>query len=119
MAYRLQLVLICASLLLVSVIGRPQVWNIGFNPPRQSTEATEAPIVQDSTPTTTTAAPVQRTTPSSAYYDCVSRCPTTSEYNPICGSDSVNYHNMGKLNCAASCGTDVTMVRAGTCTPSG
>ncbi|XP_055844581.1 uncharacterized protein LOC129910985 [Episyrphus balteatus] len=114
MAYQLQIVLFCASLLVVTVIARPQVWNIGFNP-RQTSAPTQAPTV----PNTSTTAPVQATTPSKAFYNCVSRCPSTSEYNPICGSDSVNYHNLGRLNCAAMCGTAVTMVRQGTCLPLG
>ncbi|KAH8416278.1 hypothetical protein KR222_002460, partial [Zaprionus bogoriensis] len=49
----------------------------------------------------TTAAP---TTASPRYIACVQSCPTTSEYNPICGSDNVNYYNEGKFNCALSCG---------------
>ena len=28
----------------------------------------------------------------------------TPEYNPVCGSDNVEYDNPGRLNCASACG---------------
>jgi len=51
--------------------------------------------------TTTTPRP---TTQSPRFYACLQSCPATSEYNPICGSDSVNYYNENKFNCAINCG---------------
>lgn len=33
---------------------------------------------------------------------CTSR--TTSQYNPVCGSDNQNYHNRERLDCAQECG---------------
>lgn len=36
--------------------------------------------------------------------DCVFFCPTTPEYNPVCGTDDVTYTNMSKLRCAQRCG---------------
>ncbi|KAH8365488.1 hypothetical protein KR093_001274 [Drosophila rubida] len=53
--------------------------------------------------------------PSPQYLDCFGRCPTTSEYNPICGSDRQLYLNEQKFNCARSCGRDVQIVRRGSC----
>lgn len=54
----------------------------------------------------TTPAPV--TTRSPAFRQCLSNmCPTTNEYNPVCGTDNVNYDNQQKLNCANFCGPRV------------
>ncbi|KAH8365484.1 hypothetical protein KR093_001270 [Drosophila rubida] len=50
--------------------------------------------------TTTTAAP----TASPRVLACIQSCPATSEYNPICGSDNVNYYNGGRFDCAVRCG---------------
>ncbi|XP_055854200.1 protease inhibitor 2-like [Episyrphus balteatus] len=52
---------------------------------------------------------------SNSYEQCLSRCPTTFEYSPICGSDNVSYSNRGSLNCANKCGKSVTMLRQGSC----
>ncbi|KAL0880909.1 hypothetical protein ABMA27_002081 [Loxostege sticticalis] len=46
---------------------------------------------------------------------CVQNCPTTSEYNPVCGSDSVTYFNPGRLVCARNCGINVRERRRGSC----
>lgn len=57
--------------------------------------------------TTTTASPIFR--------NCVAQCLSTPEYNPVCGNNRVTYDNIGKLNCARSCGLMVTFTRLGTC----
>ncbi|XP_055842462.1 uncharacterized protein LOC129909401 [Episyrphus balteatus] len=138
MSFQLEIVLFCASLLVVTVIARPQVWDIGYNPnreydpiPAQAISDNNAAIVETQPITSTTVAaqgnqdatsptpvppPVPVANPFQDYFDCISKCPTTAQYDPICGSDSVNYHNLGRLNCAAGCGVEVTMVRSGTCT---
>lgn len=54
--------------------------------------------------TTTTPAPISSTTPTQAFFACMNRCPTTSQYNPVCGSDNTLYNNDQKLNCANICG---------------
>lgn len=57
----------------------------------------------------TTAVPrttLQPTTLSPAVQQCTDGCvtQTTSEYNPVCGSDNQNYHNPARLECAQQCG---------------
>ncbi|XP_046808462.1 uncharacterized protein LOC111681106 [Lucilia cuprina] len=44
------------------------------------------------------------TTPTPQFLDCFSRCPTTSEFNPICASNRQQYGNEQKFNCARQCG---------------
>ncbi|XP_014362279.2 uncharacterized protein LOC106713891 [Papilio machaon] len=58
-------------------------------------------------PTTTTESDSQRR--------CIASCPTTPEYNPICGTNNVTYQNMGKLECAKICGIDVELKRLSPC----
>lgn len=57
-------------------------------------------------PATNGGAPVSATSVvySDEFYDCMSQCRTTNEWNPVCGSDNNNYNNIEKLNCANSCG---------------
>ncbi|TMW52787.1 hypothetical protein DOY81_002121 [Sarcophaga bullata] len=71
--------------------------------------------VVTSTAAPTTAATV--TTASPQYLACLQNCPSTMEYNPVCGSDNQNYHNSGRLSCAQRCGKDVAALRIGTCAP--
>ncbi|CAG9787861.1 unnamed protein product [Diatraea saccharalis] len=35
---------------------------------------------------------------------CIRECPRTKEYNPMCGSNGVQYNNIGHLTCAQYCG---------------
>ncbi|XP_077299801.1 uncharacterized protein LOC143920733 [Arctopsyche grandis] len=68
--------------------------------------------------TTTTAAPATTTaggvaTPNP---DCLRRCLTTPEYNPVCGDNRVDYDNMSRLNCARQCGlSNLGLLRNGRC----
>eukprot|EP00099_Drosophila_melanogaster_P020529 NP_612013.3 Kaz1-ORFB, isoform A [Drosophila melanogaster] len=79
--------------------------------PRQPTEPTISPNAGGSTPAN--AAPP--TTQSPRYFACFHSCPATSEYNPICGSDNVNYYNENKFNCALNCGLNIRKVHKGIC----
>ncbi|XP_055372018.1 uncharacterized protein LOC129606000 isoform X2 [Condylostylus longicornis] len=47
--------------------------------------------------------------------DCLNACPTTNEYNPVCGSDQISYGNVQKLECASRCGQNVQVTRQGRC----
>ncbi|XP_072932580.1 agrin-like [Epargyreus clarus] len=46
---------------------------------------------------------------------CIQSCPTTSEYNPVCGTNDVTYNNIGKLECAKYCGVAVELSRRAPC----
>ncbi|KAJ2950032.1 hypothetical protein O0L34_g11370 [Tuta absoluta] len=54
-------------------------------------------------------------TDSPAKRQCVQDCQTTSEYNPVCGSDNITYINPGKFVCARNCGINVFVQRRGRC----
>ncbi|GAB1866523.1 Kazal-like domain-containing protein [Camponotus japonicus] len=57
------------------------------------------------------------TTPQSVnqYNACIISCPVTTEYNPVCGTDNVDYTNPGGLGCAGRCGKEVTLQYYGRC----
>ncbi|BES91339.1 Hypothetical protein NTJ_04147 [Nesidiocoris tenuis] len=61
--------------------------------------------------TTTTVAPV----PGVVYLLNNCSCQSTTQYNPVCGTDGVTYLNRQKLECAAACGTNVKLRRFGNC----
>lgn len=46
---------------------------------------------------------------------CVQDCTTSSEYNPVCGTNNVTYFNPGKFKCARECGVDVFIKQDGRC----
>ncbi|XP_012283431.1 four-domain proteases inhibitor [Orussus abietinus] len=60
---------------------------------------------------TTTQAPAEPTRMS----DCEASCPSTPEYNPVCGTDGVSYSNPGRLTCARRCGKVVETNHFGPC----
>ncbi|XP_016981909.1 uncharacterized protein LOC108046602 [Drosophila rhopaloa] len=84
------------------------------NPWLRPQQPDQPPISSDRgrSSTTTTARP---TTQSPQYYACFQSCGATSEYNPICGSDNVNYYNENKFNCALGCGLRIRQVHNGIC----
>ncbi|KRK00658.1 LOW QUALITY PROTEIN: uncharacterized protein Dyak_GE28586 [Drosophila yakuba] len=53
--------------------------------------------------------------PTQEFLNCYYNCPTTPQYNPICGSDRQLYMNEEKFNCARNCGADIQIVRRGSC----
>ncbi|XP_064541871.1 uncharacterized protein Kaz1-ORFB [Drosophila montana] len=65
-------------------------------------------------PSSSTTTP-QPTTASSRVLACIQSCPATSEYNPICGSDNVNYYNAGRFDCAVRCGQNIRRLHLGIC----
>lgn len=92
----------------------------GFNdfqsnqPPRQRPMFNNFPPFTSGPSTTTVTVPTQSTTPapvttrSPAFRQCLAtQCLTTNEYNPVCGTDNVNYDNERKLDCANFCGPRV------------
>ncbi|XP_032680487.1 uncharacterized protein LOC116848473 [Odontomachus brunneus] len=70
-----------------------------------------------STTTTTTESIREDMTPppEDIFNTCVSSCPVTMEYNPVCGTDNVDYTNPGGLGCAQRCGKEVTLRYYGRC----
>uniref|UniRef100_A0A2A4K104 Kazal-like domain-containing protein n=1 Tax=Heliothis virescens TaxID=7102 RepID=A0A2A4K104_HELVI len=46
---------------------------------------------------------------------CVQDCPSTSEYDPICGTNNVTYMNPGRFDCAKKCGLNVSLYKRGRC----
>lgn len=65
-----------------------------FNPQRPTQQTPSTPA------TTPGAFPAQ----SPAFLACTRNCQTTSEYNPVCGTDQVGYPNVRRLDCANQCG---------------
>lgn len=99
-------------------LGQRQNFDNNFQPNRPNRP--NRPMFNDFPPftngpsTTVVNVPLQSTTQatvttrSPAYRQCLSSlCPTTNEYNPVCGSDNVNYDNQQKLHCANFCGPRV------------
>ncbi|XP_058797714.1 uncharacterized protein LOC131667950 isoform X2 [Phymastichus coffea] len=55
-------------------------------------------------------------TPDATYNECLNSCLTTSEYNPICGSDNAVYSNPGRFACAQNCGNrELRIIAYGRC----
>ncbi|KAJ9590098.1 hypothetical protein L9F63_016777 [Diploptera punctata] len=57
--------------------------------------------------------PARKTTTTTTARNC--DCPSTPEFNPVCGTNGQTYNNPGKLKCARLCGTDVRVHYYGTC----
>lgn len=62
-------------------------------------------VLINNRPVVATMAPfVPAAPPNQQFLQCFGTCPTTPEYNPICGSDMQLYQNEQKFNCARFCG---------------
>ncbi|KAM8710967.1 hypothetical protein ACLKA7_017580 [Drosophila subpalustris] len=85
--------------------------------PTPTTRPTGDYVLINNRPVLATMAPfiTAATAPTAQFLDCYGRCPTTAEYNPVCGSDRQLYRNEQKFNCARFCGADVQIVRRGSC----
>ncbi|XP_072765208.1 uncharacterized protein [Anoplolepis gracilipes] len=83
--------------------------------------ATKLPNAEQKTTSTSTTTVASRTennmTPQTInqFNACVDTCPVTNEYNPVCGTDNVDYTNPGGLGCAQRCGKEVTLRYYGRC----
>lgn len=80
---------------------KPETFDQNSNLQLRPTSSTTLRALAFATPTTM--APPQ-TTKSQRFWRCMNNCPTTSEYNPICGTDVLSYHNRQKLDCTNLCG---------------
>lgn len=78
------------ALVFATTTARPQDSIVFIN--NQPAVATMVPFIPSAT------------TPSPEFLDCFGRCPTTSEFNPICASNRQQYGNEQKFNCARQCG---------------
>ncbi|XP_054004392.1 four-domain proteases inhibitor-like [Hylaeus anthracinus] len=104
-----------------STIAFPQTDNgFVFDGPvsRPSTTMRSSTAADPMVTTTSTSAPTTTATPDPQLQACIRTCPTTPEYNPVCGTDRVTYDNPGLMSCAAFCGKDVTRSYYGPCTSS-
>ncbi|XP_017765269.1 PREDICTED: uncharacterized protein LOC108554480 [Eufriesea mexicana] len=82
-----------------------------FTRPEDSTTARITTSSSTTTATTTTTSAVDP-----QFDNCVRVCPTTPEYNPVCGTDNVDYDNPGQLSCAVTCGKqDISINYYGKC----
>lgn len=64
-------------------------------------------------PWTTVRSPVNRifvdyTVPEA---ECIRKCPSLSQYDPICGTDNITYTNRAKFQCAQECGRGKNFTR--------
>ncbi|XP_016957955.1 uncharacterized protein LOC108029960 isoform X1 [Drosophila biarmipes] len=84
------------------------------NPWLRPQQPNQLSLLPDGGGSTTTTTPRPTTQPP-RFYACLQSCPATSEYNPICGSDSVNYYNENKFNCALNCGLNIQQLHRGIC----
>lgn len=75
---------------------------------RTTSTSTARPTESARTSTTTALPQIQ-------YDTCVSACPVTPEYNPVCGTDNMDYTNPGGLGCAQRCGKEVVLSHYGRC----
>lgn len=48
--------------------------------------------------------------PPRRFVNCMQNCRTTNQYNPICGTDNMTYHNDQKLLCAQNCGASKLII---------
>ncbi|OXU26526.1 hypothetical protein TSAR_011786 [Trichomalopsis sarcophagae] len=85
-----------------------------LNPTNRPTNPTR-PFTTSSQRTTQTPTGNPVTPNMNDYNQCINNCRTTSEYNPVCGTDNVVYSNPGRLSCAVACGNNIAIKGYGQC----
>ncbi|KAI8038676.1 hypothetical protein M5D96_008584 [Drosophila gunungcola] len=58
---------------------------------------------------------IQRPPTSQQLRACIASCSTTSENNPVCGTNNQSYSNENKLICASYCGLNIGIAYHGNC----
>ncbi|KAL0124933.1 hypothetical protein PUN28_006654 [Cardiocondyla obscurior] len=91
-----------------------QVDGFVFDGPAASEQPNGKQRITSTSTTTIASVPL----PDDLYNACLQKCPTTPEYNPVCGTDRIDYTNPGGLGCAQRCGKDVTLNYYGRCSTS-
>ncbi|XP_050348759.1 uncharacterized protein LOC126772431 [Nymphalis io] len=102
--------------------NRPNFPRFPQRPWRPNPFPTQRPVSdpgQGQTTTTTAAPPTPNgnTANDANVQACIRTCPVTTEYNPVCGTNSVTYDNPGRLSCAQACGVNVSLLRSSRCPP--
>ena len=95
----------------------PQADDFIFDGPVATRSPNGGQRITSTSTTTTTSGNENDVTPQSVdqYNACVNSCPVTHEYNPVCGTDNVDYTNPGGLGCAQRCGKEVILRYYGRC----
>uniref|UniRef100_A0A1B6MVK4 Kazal-like domain-containing protein n=1 Tax=Graphocephala atropunctata TaxID=36148 RepID=A0A1B6MVK4_9HEMI len=100
--------------------GEPQFRPTRPLPPRRTTQFTQqnsemTPTTPPSTNSNTTTRIPPRDPANRIVYIVSCPCKFTYQYNPVCGTDGQTYGNMGVLQCAKQCGTQVDVYLEGAC----
>ncbi|RVE54235.1 hypothetical protein evm_001062 [Chilo suppressalis] len=88
-------------------------------PPTKSTTTSTSTSVTEKSTTPSTLMTTLSSTEMPSFDICMKRCPKTSLYSPVCGTNDVTYKNAGTLICAKSCGLDISIIRASRCPTDG